>query len=224
MNDVWRTLTKLGLLLLPCLVLAQPAPPQPSAVKQATNLEAILLDAASSEVDYKTNTVLFRDLSIVQGQTRVTAERARSTGLDFDDATWVLSGRVRIAVEGGELQAETANVTFKDNRIVQARIEGAPARFSQILNRGGTARGESEQIIYEIDRQTVTLLNKSWLTDGRNEIRGEQLVYSLQEQRVAAGTQTGSRERVQIIIRPTPREDKTEDTNPSPVSPPEGKP
>ena len=40
---------------------------------------AITLDAASSEVDYRTNTVLFRDLSITQGETRVTAERARST-------------------------------------------------------------------------------------------------------------------------------------------------
>lgn len=167
------------------------------------SLEAITLDAASSEVDYKTNTVLFRDLSITQGKTRVTAERARSTGLDFDDSTWTLSGRVRISVEGGNLQADTANVIFKQNRITRARIDGAPATFSQNLDRGGTARGEAKQIIYEIEQQTVTLRGQAWLTDNRNEIRGEPLIYNLREQRVQAGTQTGSRDRVQIIIRPT---------------------
>jgi lipopolysaccharide transport protein LptA len=167
---------------------------------------AITLDAASSEVDYRTNTVLFRDLSITQGETRVTAERARSTGLDFDDSTWVLSGRVQISVQGGDLQAEAANVTFKENRIVRARIEGQPAKFSQTLERGGVARGEAAQIVYQIDQQSVTLRDKAWLTDGRNEIRGEQLVYSLREQRVQEGSQTGSKDRVQIIIRPTPQE------------------
>jgi lipopolysaccharide transport protein LptA len=167
---------------------------------------AITLDAASSEVDYRTNTVVFRDLSISQGNTRVTADRARSTGLDFNDSTWVLSGRVRITVQGGDLRADAANVTFKENRITQAMIEGKPAQFSQELARGGTARGEAAQIIYQIDQQSVTLREKAWLTDGRNEIRGEQLVYGLREQRVQAGSQTGSKERVQIIIRPTPAE------------------
>ena len=178
-----------------------------SSQAQSSDVDAaITLDAASSEVDYRTNTVLFRDLSITQGDTRVTAERARSTGLDFDDSTWVLSGRVRMSVQGGDLQADTANVTFKENRIIRARIEGQPAKFSQMLERGGVARGEAAQIVYQIDQQSVTLRDKAWLTDGRNEIRGEQLVYSLREQRVQAGSQTGSKDRVQIIIRPTPQE------------------
>lgn len=203
----------LGLLLWPSLLLGQ-VTTSPQNNPRAADLEAITLDAASSEVDYKTNTVLFKDLSITQGKTRVTAERARSTGLDFDDSTWVLSGQVRITVEGGDLQAGNANVTFKANRITQARIDGSPAQFSQTLDRGGTARGEAEQILYEVERQTVTLRGQSWLTDGRNEIRGEQLIYNLQEQRVEAGTQTGSRERVQIIIRPAPRDDQRPEGQP----------
>lgn len=191
--------------LLPTALLAQSASTTPAETQATTLLEAITLDAASSEVDYKTNTVVFRDLSITQGSTRVSADRARSTGLDFDNSTWILSGRVRITVEGGELQASDANVTFERNRIARARIDGSPARFSQTLDRGGTARGEAAEILYEVEQQTVTLRGKSWLTDGRNEIRGEQLVYNLNAQRVEAGTQTGSSERVQIIIRPTPR-------------------
>jgi hypothetical protein len=44
----------------------------------------ITLDAASSEVDYRANALLFRDIIITQGKVRVVAQRARSTGLDFD--------------------------------------------------------------------------------------------------------------------------------------------
>ena len=206
-----RTLWLANLWLLLGFALAAPL-----LAEQGT-LDAITLDAASSEVDYKTNTVLFRDLSITQGETRVTAERARSTGLDFDDSTWTLSGRVRITVEGGDLQADTDNVIFKQNRITRARIDGTPATFSQSLDRGGTARGEAQQIIYEIEQQTVTLSGQAWLTDSRNEIRGEPLIYNLREQRVQAGTQTGSRERVQIIIRPTAP--KSEPKTPEPKTP-----
>ena len=66
-----RTLWLANLWLLLGFALAAPL-----LAEQGT-LDAITLDAASSEVDYKTNTVLFRDLSITQGETRVTAERAR---------------------------------------------------------------------------------------------------------------------------------------------------
>ena len=53
------------------------------AQSPATQSAEIVLDAASSEMDYRTNTLLFQDLLITQGSTRVKAERARSTGLDF---------------------------------------------------------------------------------------------------------------------------------------------
>lgn len=164
----------------------------------------ITLDAASSEVDYRSNTLLFRDVIITQGNIRVAAQRARSTGLDFNDATWTLSGVVRIDVEGGALRSDEASVTFERNRIVRATIRGQQAEFEQKLKGGGTARGRAGNIIYDMAVGTVTLREDAWLSDdGRSEIRGDQLVYNVREQRVQAGKPVGSSERVRIIIRPS---------------------
>ena len=48
----------------------------------------------------------------------------------------------------------------------------------------------------------MTLKENAWLSDGRSEIRGQQLVYEIAAQRVQAGKSTGSDERVRIVIRP----------------------
>ena len=174
-----------------------------SADEPLTQSGDITLDAASSEVDYRANALLFRDVIITQGQVRVVAQRARSTGLDFDDSTWTLSGAVRIEVDGGTLTSDEAAVTFRDNRIVRASIRGKPAEFAQKLKDGGSARGRAGSILYDMTAATVTLREDAWLSDdGRSEIRGDPLVYNVREQRVQAGKPAGSDERVRIIIRP----------------------
>lgn len=163
----------------------------------------ITLDAASSEVDYRSNTLLFRDVVITQGGARVAAQRARSTGLDFNESTWTLSGVVRIDVDGGALRSDEAIVVFERNRIVRATIRGQQAEFEQTLKNGSKARGRAGTIVYEMTAGTVTLRDDAWLSDdGRSEIRGNQLVYDVREQRVQAGKPAGSSERVRIIIRP----------------------
>ncbi len=181
------------------------AAPTAYAVDPPPQNTDITLDAASSEVDYRANALLFRDLIITQGSVRVVAQRARSTGLDFEDSTWTLSGAVRIDVDGGTLTSEEAAVTFEKNRIVRASIRGKPAEFSQKLKDGSSARGRAGNILYDMAASTVTLREDAWLSDdGRSEVRGDQLVYNVREQRVQAGKPAGSDERVRIIIRPRP--------------------
>jgi lipopolysaccharide transport protein LptA len=166
----------------------------------------ITLDAASSEVDYRSNTLLFRDVVITQGNVRVAAQRARATGLDFNESTWTFSGVVRIDVDGGELRSDEATVVFENNRVVRATIRGKQAEFEQSLQDGGRARGRAGNITYEMTAGTVTLREDAWLSDGsRSEIRGDPLVYSVREQRVQAGRPAGSNERVRILIRPRPQ-------------------
>lgn len=177
--------------------------PLSSANEPQAQTGDITLDAASSEVDYRANALLFRDIIITQGKVRVAAQRARSTGLDFNDSTWTLSGAVRIDVDGGTLTSDEAAVTFENNRITSASIRGRPAEFSQQLKNDGRARGRAGNIFYDMASSTVTLREDAWLSDdGRSEIRGDQLVYNVREQRVQAGKPAGSEERVRIIIRP----------------------
>ena len=190
-----------ALLLAPAAA-APPAAPGATAAR-ARAVEAVSLDAASSEVDYRSSTVLFRDVVITQGAVRVAAGRARATGLDFDDATWTFGEDVRIDVEGGKLRSADATVTFAGNRVTRAVIRGTPATFEQRLaGARGVARGRAGTIEYDLVKGTVRLSDDAWLSDGRSEIRGRSLVYDLAGQRVAAGTPTGDQERVQITIRP----------------------
>ncbi len=183
------------------------APATPASPSRARAAEPVTLDAASSEVDYRSNTVLFRDVVITQGTLRVAAGRARATGLDFDDATWTFSEDVRIDVDGGKLRSGDATVTFARNRVARAVIRGAPASFEQRLpGQRGVAQGRARTIEYDLVKGTVRLSDDAWLSDGRSEIRGKSLLYDLAGQRVeagaTAGAQPGGQERVQITIRP----------------------
>ena len=191
--------TRVAFAAILALVLAMPViAAQPTKSRNAE----IVVDAASSDVDYRSNTLLFRDVVITQGPLRVQAERARATGLDFKDATWTFSGKVKIDVEGGTMRAEEAVVNFVADQLARATVRGKPAEFEQQMKTGGKARGRAGSLVYETRGGTVTLKENAWLSDGRSEIRGQQLVYEIAAQRVQAGKTTGSDERVRIVIRP----------------------
>jgi len=163
----------------------------------------INLEAASSDFDYRNNTLLFRRVKITQGPLTVEAEEASATGLEFVNSQWTFKGQVRITVPDGKLASDTATVSFKDNQIVRAQIRGAPAVFEQRLEKSGQlAQGRAGSIEYDVRNGTVQLAGDAWLSDGQNEIRGEKLVYDIGRQRVAAnpgGTEPGG---VRITINP----------------------
>jgi lipopolysaccharide transport protein LptA len=173
------------------------------AADKAARNAPVQVDAASSSVDYRTSTVVFKDVVITQGSVRVSAEQARATGLEFQKSTWTFNGNVKIAVEGGGLRSNEATVYFLDNRVSRATIVGAPAEFEQARSGSSDmARGRAGNIEYDLDSGAVRLRGDAWLTDGRNEISGQELVYDLRAQRVQSESRPGAQDRVRITIRP----------------------
>jgi len=164
----------------------------------------ISLDAASSDVDYRSNTVIFRDVVISQGDIRVQAKRAEATGLNFENSRWSFTGDVRIRVQNqGNLQSDEAIVDFRNNRISRATITGKPAEFEQKRSdTGELARGRAGEIVYEVAEGKISLADDAWLTDGRTEISGPSVVYDVRQERVQAITEPGASERVRIVIQP----------------------
>ena len=164
----------------------------------------ITVDAASSEVDYRTNMVVFTQVVISQGAMRVAADHAHASGLKFSNSRWTFDGHVRIdAAPSGSLRSDQAVVEFRDNRLVRATASGKPAEFEQ--PRSDTqqlAHGHADEIVYDVDEGTVRLSNDAWLSDGVNEISGPLLVYNIRAQRVQAASQAGSDQRVHITIQP----------------------
>lgn len=176
-----------------------------SAADNAMGHQNISLDAASSDVDYKKNTVAFKDIVISQGDIKVEADHAEAeaTGLNFKTGVWTFSGDVRIHVEKrGNLHSDQAVIDFKDSQIVKATITGKPAEFEQQRSSDQTARGHAGQIVYEPVAGVVRLSNDAWISDGRNEIRGPLLVYNIRQQHVEAVQQPGNDDRVHITIVP----------------------
>ena len=162
------------------------------------------MDAASSEVDYRTNQVVFSKVVISQGAMRVQADHAHASGLNFANSRWTFDGHVRIEAEPrGSLRADQAVVEFRDNHIVRATANGKPAEFEQPrADSPQMARGHADEIVYDVTEGTVRLSNDAWLSDGTNEISGPLLVYNIRAQRVQAAAQSGSDQRVHIIIQP----------------------
>jgi lipopolysaccharide transport protein LptA len=203
------------------------AAPPAAAVAAPAHQLPITVDAASSEVDYRTNTVVFTNVVISQGAMRVQADHAHASGLNFANSRWTFDGHVRIdAAPSGSLRADQAVVEFRDNRILRATATGKPAEFEQ--PRGDSpqmARGHAGEIVYDVNEGTVRLSNDAWLSDGTNEISGPLLVYNIRAQRVQAAAQPGSDQRVHITIQPQsgpaapPGKTRTEPAKPPAPSP-----
>lgn len=163
----------------------------------------INLEAASSDFDYRNNTLVFKRVKITQGQLMVEADEANATGLEFANASWTLKGDVRITVPDGKLAANDAVVSFRDNQIARAEVRGKPASFEQRLKESGQlARGRADAIEYDVRNGTVQLSGDAWLSDGQNEIRGSTLIYDIARQRVAANPGATTPGGVRITINP----------------------
>jgi lipopolysaccharide transport protein LptA len=175
----------------------------PTELPRVSKDQPIELVAASSDFDYKKNTLLFKQVKITQGPLKVEAQEATATGLNFDDSDWTLTGQVKITVPDGKLTSTDAKVTFRKNQIARAEIRGAPAEFEQLIKETGKlARGRANTIVYDVQADTVRLAGGAWLTDGDNVIRGETLVYEIAGQRVAANPGGADPGGVRITINP----------------------
>jgi lipopolysaccharide transport protein LptA len=177
-----------------------------SAAEERSQLP-IKVEALSSDFDYQDSVLVFNGITISQGDVRITAERARASGLNFEDSSWEFSGDVRIIMTDSSLASDSARVRFAGGQIQSATVTGEPAAFEQ-KREEQLAQGRANRIDYDLGRGMVELAGDAWLTDGRNEIRSSTLVYSTANQRVV------SREPVTFTIQP--RE--------APAAPPEAPP
>jgi lipopolysaccharide transport protein LptA len=169
--------------------------------------QEIVVEAKPWDVDFRNNNGVLRDVVITQCGTRIQAAEARFTGgLDFENSHWTISGDVQIKADGGSLHSDKAIVSFRNKLISRATITGAPAEFEQLRDDGTTSRGHAKTIDYETTTGTVSFISEAWLTDGRNEISGQQLVYNIRTQSVQGhskpSTDGSNNDRVRIVIQP----------------------
>ena len=166
----------------------------------------IALEFQPLEMNYRKNNAVLRDVEITQCDMRIKAGEARiNGGLNFDNSRWDISGDVRITVEGGSLTSDKAIVTFRNKLLSAATITGTPAQFEQKREDGTMARGHANTIDYDTATGLVSFSTDAWLSYGRNEITGQQLVYNIRAQGMQPqtkpdkGSGTG---RIRVVIQP----------------------
>lgn len=175
-----------------------------AAAKTEENPPPISWDAASVDTELKTHVMRLKDVTITYGKMTVRADRALTTAADFKNSRWTFDGNVRInAVPRGNLRSDEAVVEFENNQLKRATATGKPAEFDQTRDDSNiVARGHADQIVYEVGEGTIRLSNDAWVTDGRNDMRGPEIEYSLREERVQATTSPGTDTRVHVTISP----------------------
>jgi len=178
----------------------------------------IVVEAKPVEINYRDNSTVLRDVTIRQCDNRIEAAEARSTGgIAFENSRWTFSGKVRIKASGGNLSSDKAVVEFRNNLISEAIVTGTPAEFEQQRDDNSTSRGHANTISYEALGGRISLRQNAWLSDGCNEITGQQLVYNINLQRVEGQSRSNTKQtgdgRIIITIQP-----KTESGSGSPCA------
>ena len=185
-----------GASLIAGTVAAQPPP---------TSREPIVIDSVVATIDDTTNTADFTTISVTQGGSRITAERAHATDVGSKSARWTFTGRVMITSEQrGSLWADQAILEYRDGALDQILATGAPVRFEQRRTDSEPAdHGQADEMTYEAKQATVRLRGHPHISTGSGlEMNAPMFLYHVRGGRLQGYSDNGTRA-VHIITKPT---------------------
>lgn len=153
--------------------------------------------------DFRSDTLdLTGNVRVTQGPMSIEAQMAKGRNMRAQTSRWTFEKAVRIRTPEADLQSNLASAAVVNGQISDARVEGTPARFEQV---GGTAnrqvRGRAGVIEYDVNNGVVKLTNQVWFSNGKDEFRGDVVIYNVRDERVQINP-GGSSNRVRGIIRP----------------------
>lgn len=153
--------------------------------------------------DFRSDTLELRgNVRVMQGPASIEAQTAKGRNVRAESSRWTFEKGVRIRTSEADLFSDLATAGIVNGQFADARIEGAPARFEQI---SGTAnrqvRGRAGVIEYNFSTGVVKLTNQVWFSNGKDEFRGDVVIYNVRDERVQINP-GGSSNRVRGIIRP----------------------
>jgi lipopolysaccharide transport protein LptA len=193
------------------LLLASTSSPAAEAVLERSF--AWSADVLSS--DFRSDTLdLSGNVRVTQGPMSIQAGSAKADNIRSDNSRWKFLDSVHIRTAEADLKASTASAVFSDGRLADARVEGSPAQFEQL---GGAAdrhvRGRAGVIEYDFLAGVVKLTDQVWFTNGKDEFRGDVVIYNVRDERVQINPD--GQGRVRGIIRPQGQQpDKSKETPP----------
>jgi len=162
----------------------------------------ITLDADSSELDMDAGKLTFKGLRISQGTLGIESDEAQASRLDFENSVWTFTGNVVIDNDTTRIYCDRAEISFRDHRLHDAMLEGAPARFEQLRREDGKlTEGHASIMKYDVGSGIIRMSGDAWLSDGANEISGALISYDLLQDYIIADGVDG-----QVSMKITPPE------------------
>lgn len=153
--------------------------------------------------DFRNNTLdISGNVRVTQGPKSIEAQSASARNGRSETQKWTFEKEVRIRTEEADLQSNLATAQVVNGEIADARIEGTPARFEQVrATNDRQVRGRAGVIEYDFNTGVVKLTNQVWFSNGKDEFRGDVVIYNVRDERVQINP-GGSSNRVRGIIRP----------------------
>jgi lipopolysaccharide transport protein LptA len=170
-----------------------------------TSREPIVIDSVVATIDDTTNTADFTTISVTQGGSRITAERAQATDVGSKNSRWTFTGRVMITSEQrGSLSADKAVVVYRDGVLDQILATGAPARFEQRRTDSEQAdHGQADEITYEAKQATYRLRGHPHISTASGlDMNAPMFLYQVRDGKLQGYSDNGTRA-VHIITKPT---------------------
>jgi lipopolysaccharide transport protein LptA len=173
-------------------------------------------DAKVVTSDFRTDTLeISGNVRVTQGPMSIEAGAAKANGVRSQNSSWTFENTVHILTSEAELQSDTARAAVVGGQLASARAEGSPAQFAQRGGRtDGQVRGRAGVIEYDFTRGIVTLTDNVWFSNGKDEFRGDVVIYNVRDERVQINP-GGQGRRVHGVIRP----ERTRTTAPPPPAP-----
>lgn len=209
-NKRARVARALGLLLIAVGATAE-------AAELARPGDAFSYDADVVTSDFRTDTLeISGNVRVTQGPMSIQADTAKADGFRGENSRWSFQKSVHIITSEAELESDSASAAVVGGQLARARAEGSPAQFQQ---RGGRAdqqvRGRAGVIEYDFVAGVVTLTDQVWFSNGKDEFRGDVVIYNVRDEVLQINP--GGQGRVRGIIRPQGR--TTVSPPPAPAQP-----
>jgi lipopolysaccharide transport protein LptA len=157
--------------------------------------------------DFRSDTLdLSGNVRVSQGALSIEAQTATAKDFRSDNSRWTFKDSVHIRTAQADMQSNSASASFVDGQIADARVEGSPAQFEQ---RGASpdsqVRGRAGVIEYDFRAGVVRLTDQVWFSNGKDEFRGDVVIYNVRDERVQINPDGQASGRVRGIIRPRER-------------------
>lgn len=138
-------------------------------------------DYTDLEYNYREGTMSLRSPLITHGtDTRVEAGLAVRTELSGNRSRLDLSEGVHIEFRGATLDADSAVMQFRGDRLLSVEVTGSQARFShQPEGYSRRINGQADVIRFDTTSGNVQLAGNTFFTDGRRDLRETVLNYDI---------------------------------------------